>query len=183
MAYVAMPLDAGDFSLMDRKVVNELLALPETDQFLRGLRAWVGFAQTGVDYMRPERMFGQTTNSWRKNIGWAKKGIFSFSFAPLELLSYFSLVMTGISFLAGIAQIIGKFLYPDTPHGVTTIIVLILFFAGVQLLAISILGEYLMKIFEETKRRPKFIRKSIRFGGNHFKTAEEMDAFLKKHVQ
>ena len=180
MSYVPIPLDAGDFSMIDRKVVKELLALPETDQFLRGLRAWVGFKQTGVDYTRPERMFGRTTNNWRKNIWWAKKGIFSFSFVPLELLSYFGIILTGLSFLAGIGQVIAKLLYPDIPHGITTIIVLILFFGGIQLLAMAILGEYLMKIFEETKKRPKYIRKSIRFGGKHFTTAEEMESFLNR---
>jgi len=180
MSYIPMPLDAGDFSLIDRKVVNELLALPETDQFLRGLRAWVGFKQTGVDYVRPERLFGVTTNNWRKNIWWAKKGIFSFSFVPLELLSYFGMVLTAISFLAGIAQVIARFRYPDIPHGITAIIVLILFFGGVQILSVSILGEYLMKIFEETKKRPKFIRRSIRHNGKCFTTAEEMRAFLRE---
>jgi dolichol-phosphate mannosyltransferase len=183
MSYVPMPLDAGDFSLIDRKVVNEILALPETDQFLRGLRAWVGFSQTGVDYTRPERMFGRTTNSWRKNLWWAKKGIFSFSFVPLELLSYFGVALTGISFLAVIAQIIAKILFPETPHGITTIIVLILFFGGVQVMAISILGEYLMKIFEETKKRPKFIRKAVRFGGKHLRTADEISDFCDRRKQ
>jgi dolichol-phosphate mannosyltransferase len=180
MSYVPMPLDAGDFSLIDRKVVNELLALPETDQFLRGLRAWVGFKQTGVDYVRPDRMFGTSTNNLRKNIWWAKKGIFSFSFVPLELLSYFGITLTTVSFLAGLAQIVAKLLYPDIPHGITTIMVLVLFFGGVQILAISVLGEYLAKILEETKKRPKFIRKSIRFGGKHYNSAEEMANFLKR---
>jgi dolichol-phosphate mannosyltransferase len=161
VSYVPIPLDAGDFSLMDRKVVDELVALPETDQFLRGLRAWVGFKQTGVDYVRPERMFGVTTNNMRKNVAWARKGIFSFSFVPLELLSYAGWALTGLSFLAIILQIIMYFVKPGNPHGVTTIIVLILFFGGLNMLAISILGEYQAKIFEETKRRPKFIRRNI----------------------
>jgi len=86
VSYVPMPLDAGDFALMDRKVVDELLALPEADKFLRGLRAWVGFKQIGVDYVRPERVFGRSTHSWLKNLWWAKKGIFSFSFMPIEFL-------------------------------------------------------------------------------------------------
>jgi len=161
VSYVPMPLDAGDFSLMDRKVVNELIKLPETDQFLRGLRAWVGFKQTGVDYTRPERMFGVTTNNWRKNIGWARKAIFSFSYVPLELLTYLGILLTGLSFIAILIQIILYFVMPGNPRGVTTIIVLILFFGGIQLLGISTLGEYQAKIMEETKRRPKFIRKNI----------------------
>ncbi len=161
VSYVPIPLDAGDFSLMDRKVVNELIKLPETDQFMRGLRAWVGFKQTGVDYVRPERMFGVTTNNWRKNIGWARKAIFSFSFVPLELMTYLGWSLTLFSFLAIIIQIVLYFVLPGNPHGVTTIIVLILFFGGIQMLGISILGEYQAKILEESKRRPKFIRRNI----------------------
>jgi dolichol-phosphate mannosyltransferase len=161
VSYVPIPLDAGDFSLMDRKVVNELVKMPETDQFLRGLRAWVGFRQTGVDYVRPERMFGVTTNNWRKNIAWARKAIFSFSFVPLELLTYLGWSLTLLSFMAIIVQIVLYFVLPDIPHGITTVIVLILFFGGLQMLGISILGEYQAKILEETKRRPKFIRRNV----------------------
>lgn len=161
VSYVPIPVDAGDFSMMDRKVVNELVKLPETDQFLRGLRAWVGFKQTGVDYVRPERMFGVTTNNWRKNLWWARKAIFSFSFLPLELLTYIGWLLTSISFLAILVQIALYFLLPGTPHGITTIIVLVLFFGGLNMLGISILGEYQAKIIEEVKKRPKFIRKQI----------------------
>ncbi len=161
ISYVPIPLDAGDFSLMDRKVVDELIKLPETDQFLRGLRAWVGFKQVGVDYIRPERMFGVTTNNWRKNIGWARKAIFSFSFVPLELLTYLGGFLTVLSFIAIIAQIIAYFLLPGIPHGITTIIVLVLFFGGLNMLGIALIGEYQAKILEEAKKRPKFIRKNI----------------------
>jgi dolichol-phosphate mannosyltransferase len=161
VSYVPIPLDAGDFSLMDKKVVKELISLPETDQFLRGLRAWVGFKQIGVDYVRPERMFGRSTNNWRKNIAWARKAIFSFSFVPLELLTLLGWSLTIISFIAIIAQIIAYFVLKNAPHGISTIIVLILFFGGLNMLAISILGEYQSKILEETKKRPKFIRKNI----------------------
>lgn len=161
VSYVPMPVDAGDFSMMDRKVVNELIKMPETDQFLRGLRAWVGFKQTGVNYVRPERMFGVTTNNWRKNLWWARKAIFSFSFVPLELLTYIGWILTGISFVAILIQIILYFIVPETPHGITTIIVLILFFGGLNMLAISIIGEYQAKIIEEVKRRPKYIRKQV----------------------
>src|SRR5205085_615233 len=75
MSSITIPKDAGDFSLIDKKVVEQIIRLPEKEQFLRGLRAWVGFKQTGVDYERPERMFGVSTNNLRKNIWWAKKGI------------------------------------------------------------------------------------------------------------
>lgn len=177
LSYIKIPVDAGDFSLMDKKVVRELNNLPEKEVFLRGLRAWVGFKQIGVDYVRPERMFGVSTNNWRRNIGWARKAIFSFSFVPLEMLSYFGFILTAFSFLAMIGQVIAKLLYPGTPHGLTTIIVLVLFFGGVQLLAVSILGEYLSKIFEESKGRPKFIRKSVMYRGKQLHSAQEIENF------
>jgi dolichol-phosphate mannosyltransferase len=161
LSYVPIPLDAGDFSMIDRKVVDELIKLPETDQFLRGLRAWVGFKQVGVPYIRPERMFGVTTNNWRKNLGWARKAIFSFSYVPLELLTYLGWSLTLISLLAIIIQVALYFMGTPIPHGITTIIVLILFFGGVNMLAVSILGEYQAKILEEVKKRPKFIRRRI----------------------
>ena len=179
LSYINIPTDAGDFSIIDRKVVRELVNLPETEQFLRGLRAWVGFKQVGVPYVRPERMFGVSTNNWTKNIWWAKKAIFSFSFAPLELMTYAGFMLTGLSFLAAIVQIIGRFLYPDIPHGIPTIIVLILFFGGINLLGISFLGEYISKIFEETKKRPKFIRTRIRKGERQYRTADEIKTLVK----
>jgi dolichol-phosphate mannosyltransferase len=161
VSYVPIPLDAGDFSLMDRKVVDQLIKLPETDQFLRGLRAWVGFKQTGVDYVRPERMFGVTTNNWRKNIAWARKAIFSFSYVPLEMLTYIGVILTLVSFIALITQVVLYFAGAQIPHGITTIICLILLFGGLQMLGIAIIGEYQSKIIEETKKRPKFIRRNI----------------------
>jgi dolichol-phosphate mannosyltransferase len=180
VAYVPMPLDAGDFSLMDRKVVDHLLALPETDQFLRGLRAWVGFTQTGVDYVRPERAFGRSNQSWLRNIWWAKKGIFSFSFAPIEVLGYAGATMTALSFLAVVYEAIDRIRRPDLPHGTSTIIVLIFFFGSLNLLALSVIGEYVIRVFEESKRRPKFIRKAVRQGGAHLQNATEISDFQKK---
>ncbi len=179
LSYVPIPRDAGDFSMIDRKVVKEIVALPETEQFLRGLRAWVGFKQIGVDYVRPERMFGVSTNNWRKNIWWAKKAIFSFSFAPLELMSYAGFSLTGLSLLGIVYQLLAKYIFaPDTPQGFTTVIILIVLFGGLTLLGISFLGEYISKIFEETKKRPKFIRTKIQKGTKIFKTSAEIKALV-----
>ncbi len=161
LSYINIPLDAGDFSLIDRKVVNVLNLMPERDRFIRGLRAWVGFKQIGVPYVRPERMFGRSTNNWRRNIGWARKGLFAFTYVPLEFMMYISLGVVLLSFAGIVFQLIMKILFPGTPHGVSTIIVLILFLGGVQLLAISILGEYIAKIFEEVKQRPMYVVKNI----------------------
>ncbi|MFZ2639855.1 MAG: glycosyltransferase family 2 protein [Verrucomicrobiia bacterium] len=157
-SYVPMPLDAGDFSLIDRRVVEALNALPENNRFMRGLRAWVGFKQTGVPYVRPERVFGRTTNSLLKNIGWARKGILSFSYAPLDLITVFALITVALALLGIVFQVVSRIFMPDAvPKGVTTLIVLILFLGGIQLLCLSIIGSYLAHIYDEVKRRPSFI--------------------------
>lgn len=161
-SYVPIPHDAGDFSLMDRRVVRALLECPERDLFLRGLRAFAGFRQTGVDYNRPERMFGRTTNSLLKNIGWAKKGILSFSNTPLNVLSFCGVTLFGISVLLGLLQFFGRLFVPHlVPPGLTTVLLLILTFGSLNLLAISLIGEYIGKIFEEVKQRPLFVRRSV----------------------
>jgi dolichol-phosphate mannosyltransferase len=179
LSYVPIPVDAGDFALMDRRVVNELLALRETDQFLRGLRAFVGFKQTGVDYVRPERAFGRSTHGWFKNLWWAKKAIFSFTFLPIELLGYLAALMTALSGSAVAYLLVERFRHPEVPHGIATIIAVVAFFGSANLLAVAVIGEYLIKIFEETKRRPKFIRRAIRHGREHLVTPGTIDAFLR----
>jgi len=162
MSYVKMPLDAGDFSLIDRKVIEVIKLFPERDRFMRGLRAWVGFKQIGVPYIRPERMFGKTTNNLLKNFQWATKGIFSFSYVPLQMMTLLSLFVFVVSVLAMMFQLIMRLLFPSVaPRGATTILVVVLFLGSIQLLGISVLGEYIAKIFEEVKQRPKFIVKSI----------------------
>jgi polyisoprenyl-phosphate glycosyltransferase len=161
LSYIKIPLDAGDFSLIDRKVVEVLKQFPERDRFLRGLRAWVGFRQTGIPSKRPERMFGKTTNNFLKNLSWATKGIFSFSYVPLQIITIISFTVFFIALLAIVAQIILRILLPNTPQGTTTVLISILFIGAIQLLGISILGEYIGKIFEEVKQRPKYIVKSI----------------------
>ncbi len=160
-SYVPIPRDAGDFSLMDRRVVRHLLEFPERDVFLRGLRAFVGFKQTGVDYIRPERLFGVTTNSFLKNLGWAKKGIFSFSNVPLNVMSLAGFLMFGCSLLLVIFQLVLKMVNPESaPHGVTSILILVAFFGALNFFGLSLIGEYLGKVFEEVKQRPHFIRRS-----------------------
>ena len=161
-SYVPIPVDAGDFSLLDRKVVKALNNLPENNRFMRGLRAWVGFRQTGVPYVRPERMFGRTTNSWLKNLGWARKGIFSFSYVPLDFITWLAFVTVVGAFIGGAAQIILRLVDPQSvPSGFTTLIVLMLFLGGVQLLCLSIIGSYLEHIYDEVKRRPPYLVESI----------------------
>ena len=161
-SYVPIPLDAGDFSLIDRRAVEALNSLPESNRFMRGLRAWVGFRQTGVPYVRPERMFGRTTNSLLRNLGWARKAIVSFSYAPLDLIIWLALATVGFSFLAIVLQVALRLFFPDlAPRGFTTLIALFLFLGGIQLLCLSIIGSYLAHIYDEVKRRPPYIVESI----------------------
>jgi dolichol-phosphate mannosyltransferase len=178
LSFVPMPLDAGDFALMDRKVVRELLALSEVDQFLRGLRAWVGFSQTGVDYVRPERAFGRSTHGRLANLWWARKGIFSFTFLPVELLGYLGLLSTALSVAIGGYQVADRVRHPEVSHSLAFVLVAIAFFGSLNLLAVATIGQYVIKIFEETKRRPRFIRKAIRQGTAVFGAGAELDEFL-----
>jgi polyisoprenyl-phosphate glycosyltransferase len=162
LSYVSIPLDAGDFSLLDRRVVDALNALPESNRFLRGLRAWVGFRQTGVPYVRPARPYGETTNSLRRNVGWARRAIVSFSYAPLNLIAWLALITVGLSVVAAIVTIVLRIVDPHVaPRGITTVILVVLFIGGIQLICLSIVGSYLAHIYEEVKRRPPYIVESV----------------------
>lgn len=161
-SYIKIPLDAGDFSLMDRRVVGWLLACPERDLYMRGLRAYVGFKQTGVDYIRPERQFGRSTNNLSKNIGWAKKAIFSYSNTPLNILTAVGAILLVLSVLAGLVLALNRIFIPGiAPRGTTTTLLFILFFGALNIFGIGILGEYIAKIIEEVKQRPRMIRSAI----------------------
>jgi dolichol-phosphate mannosyltransferase len=161
-SYMPIPLDAGDFSLMDRRVVTWLLNCPERDLFIRGLRAYVGFKQTGIEYVRPKRMFGKSTNNFFKNLSWAKKGLFSFSDAPLTMLTSAGVILFCISGLLAVVVALLKIFVPDiAPKGATTILIFILLFGSFNLFAIGLVGEYVAKIMLEVKGRPRLIRSGL----------------------
>jgi glycosyltransferase involved in cell wall biosynthesis len=157
VAYVKVPVDAGDFSLIDRKVIDALKLFPERDRFMRGLRAWTGFRQIGVPYVRPERMFGTSTNNLWANMRWARKGIFSFSYVPLEMISVGALAVSALALVALIFQVVDRLMNPNLPRGISTVIVVCLFLGAVQLLSLAFIAEYIGKIFEEVKQRPHYI--------------------------
>ena len=130
--------------------------------FVRGLRAYVGFKQAGIDYVRPERMFGTSTNSLAKNIDWAKKGIFSFSNVPLTMLTTTGFFLFGISVVIAAVAALLRLVYPDVaPRGTTTLFIAILLFGSFNILAIGLLGEYIAKIMTEVKGRPRLIRAAL----------------------
>lgn len=157
LSYLDIPRDAGDFSLIDRRVVNILNAMPERSRFVRGLRAWAGFRHTGIMYERNERKRGVTSNpSFRRNVWWAKKFIFSFSHAPIEFISSAAFWVV-ICFVLVTAVVLGKLFY-GTLSFWTGIISIASFAVGtVIMVSLSILAETLGIIFEEVKQRPKYI--------------------------
>ncbi len=165
-SYVTIPKDAGDFSLMNMRVVGWLLRCPERDLFVRGLRAYVGFKQVGVDYVRPERMFGRSTNNFLKNIEWAKRGIFSFSNTPLTMLTTSGVILLALSLVLSVALAVVRVLAPAVvPPGLTSVLLAVLFFGAINLFAIGIVGEYVAKIMEEVKGRPRLIRAALMTNG------------------
>ena len=153
---VAIPLDTGDFRLMDRKVVSAFLAMPERDRFVRGMVAWTGFRQAPVPYRRAARAAGETEYPFRKMLSLAIDGILSFSM-PLRLATYGGFCASGLALL-GIACALGLRILTDIwITGWTLLFIAIVFFGGVQLVFIGILGEYLGRIYGEVKRRPLYL--------------------------
>jgi glycosyltransferase involved in cell wall biosynthesis len=154
---VNIPLDSGDFCLMKRKVLDEMLRMPEQSLFVRGIRTWVGFNQIGVACERNHRLKGRPKYSIRKLMKLAYDGIFSFSSFPIKFLGRLGLFITLASIVYGIYIITKRFFWGTVPAGFTTLIIVILFFGGVQLITVRILGEYLLRIYNESRKRPLYI--------------------------
>ena len=155
---IDIPPDTGDFRLMDRCVVNQLKNLPERSRFLRGLVCWVGFRKIGVKYDRAERTAGTSKYPLKKMLRLAFDGITGFSSAPLKISFYMGLFATIVGFGVFVWSILEKFLSPATTvPGWASLMTAIVFFAGVQLLTIGILGEYIGRIYDEVKQRPLYI--------------------------
>ncbi len=157
MANVDIPLDAGDFSLMDRRVVDLLNRMPEQNRFVRGLRGWVGFRQTGLPYERAERRAGAPKYNLPRLMRLALDGLVSFSIVPLRLAVWLGLATSLFGFLYLIYAVAERLLVGTTPPGWASLVVLILLLGGIQLVMIGIIGEYVGRIFEEVKGRPRFI--------------------------
>jgi len=158
-----LPMDAGDFRLLDRKAVEAFRSLGERHRFVRGLTLWIGFRQTGVFYPRAERFAGSTKYPFGKMLKLAWDGVTSFSFAPLRLAIYLGLIVSGLSFIFGLFVIFGRFFLNQTEllgfptHGWGSLMVAVLFLAGVQLVVLGMMGEYLGRTYDEVKRRPLYI--------------------------
>ena len=160
-----MPADAGDFCLLDKKVVAVMNALPERNRYLRGLRTWCGFRQTAIEFERGERAAGVPQYTFKKSFHLAMDGIFSFSTVPLRLATWLGLAVSACAFLGAVftlcekvfAEQFTKWGFPPGPHGIPTMVISILFLGGVQLICLGILGEYIARIYDEVKGRPMWI--------------------------
>ena len=157
MIPIEVPLDAGDFRLMSRRVVVALRELREAHRFVRGMVAWVGFKQTDVPYDRPARFAGETKYPLRKMIRFALDGITSFSILPLRFSTYLGIAMNIGSMAIVLWALLAKYVFEKVVPGWTFIVVLVAVFSGVQLLMVGILGEYVGRIYEEVKRRPLYV--------------------------
>ncbi|MFC1461397.1 glycosyltransferase family 2 protein [Verrucomicrobiota bacterium] len=152
-----IPSDAGDFCVMCRRIVDVLNAMPERNRYLRGLRAWAGFNQTGVEYDRGERFASESGYSLKKYFLLAQDAIFSFSYKPLVYMSFVGLVLAMVSFVYG-ARVALSGKSPVAP-GWASLFVAVLFLSGIQLLSIGIIGQYLARMYDEIKSRPQFVVK------------------------
>jgi glycosyltransferase involved in cell wall biosynthesis len=157
LSMVSIPLDAGDFALMDRRVVDCLKALPERSRFIRGLRSWVGFRQTGVEYEREKRFAGVPKYSWSKLVHLAVNGLLSFSALPLRMATAVGFMISFCSLLGIIVALYLKLFTDLAIPGWTATVIPILVLGGIQLLSIGILGEYIAQIFDEVKQRPLYV--------------------------
>jgi len=153
-----IPIDSGDFRLIDRKVIDALGEIREQSRYLRGLVSWIGFKQCGVPYHRDSRQAGATKFPLRKMMAFALDGISSFSERPLRLSSHLGFLATAASILAMLFIIVGKLMHPElSVGGWASVMVAVLFLGGVQLVCIGILGEYIGRIFRQAKARPLYI--------------------------
>lgn len=173
VAEVDIPLDSGDFCLMTRRVVMALKRMPERNVFVRGLRAWAGFRQIGIEYSRPPRAAGETKYPLRKLVQLAFDGVFAFSSLPMRLATYLGFGALAVSFALILFVVVWKwsglqFLghYPSEVPGWTSMVCVVLFLGGIQFLILGCMGEYIGRIYNEVKHRPRWIVRERTDGNN-----------------
>jgi dolichol-phosphate mannosyltransferase len=161
VASIDIPLDSGDFSIMDRKVVDLLTAMPERNRFVRGIRSWVGLDQVGIPYERQARHSGRPAYTYRRLLYLAVDGLVSFSFVPLRAITVVGMAVSAGSILLALFYAVKRMFVGLEPAGFATTVVAIFFLAGVQLMTIGVIGEYVGRIFEEVKHRPLYVVRRV----------------------
>lgn len=157
LANIHLPESAGDFALVSRRVVDEIQRSPERHRYLRGLRAWVGFRQTGIPVDRQARHGGESKYTIRKLVRLALDGIISFSAAPLRAATFAGAVAISIPLVYSLYALVAKIFWQHAPEGFTALIMVITFLAGIQFLLLGIIGEYIGRTYDEVKQRPHYI--------------------------
>jgi polyisoprenyl-phosphate glycosyltransferase len=152
-----IPIDSGDFSMLSRRVVDNLNIMPEKSRYLRGMRAWVGFKQIGFEYDRDERYAGETKYSWSKLFELAFNGIFNFSDFPIKFITRLGFLTILFSLIYFGYNVFRKLMYNDVPKGFTATILAIILFSGVQLISLGLIGEYVLRIYNQVRNRPLFV--------------------------
>jgi polyisoprenyl-phosphate glycosyltransferase len=154
---IRLPLDSGDFGLMSRRVVEQLRRMPEHHRYLRGLRSWVGFRQTGLEVERAERNSGRSKYSLTRLLKLAFDGIFAFSIVPIRAASIFGAFVIFLSFLYALYALYAKLFLHESPQGFTALIVAVTFLSGIVIFFLGVIGEYVGRIYEEIKERPHYV--------------------------
>ncbi|MEG2666274.1 MAG: glycosyltransferase family 2 protein [Bacteroidales bacterium] len=160
MTALDIPLDTGDFRLISRRIVDLLKEMPEKNKFLRGQIAWLGFRQTGVSYIRQERLHGQSAYPLNKMLHLAMDGITSFSDKPLAWVTFLGISMSSLTFLIILYALYSHFILEQTMSGWTSLIISVMFLGGIQLISIGIIGQYISRITKDVRQRPLYIVES-----------------------
>ena len=159
---IHIPLDSGDFCMMSRRVLNQLNAMPERNRYIRGMRSWVGYKQIGYEYNRSEREAGESKYSFKMLWRLAYSGIFNFSEFPIKFITRIGFITILFSLIYFADTLYKKIFYPEImPQGFTMITFLITLFCGVQLLSLGLIGEYVLRIYDQVKGRPIFVTDKI----------------------
>lgn len=161
ISYLSIPIDSGDFSIIDRRVVDVLKLMPERNRFVRGLRTWIGFRQTGIAYEREQRFAGKPKYTFAKLFALAYDGLITFSFYPLRLSTKLGFLFSALAMIFAVLIVFLKVTRDFIPQGWASTIVVILFVSGLQFFILGIFGEYLGRIFEEVKARPPYVIKAL----------------------
>ncbi len=169
ISYIDIPLDSGDFALVSRRVVDIMNKMPEESRYLRGIRSWIGFRQVGYPYERDERAAGESKYSFKQLFRLAYNGIFNFSEFPIKFMTNIGGISIVIALIYFITVLIKKIFFTQVIEGFTSLLFVIILFSGVQLFALGVIGEYVLRIFFQAKQRPLFIIKEEIVNGDYLK--------------
>ena len=154
ISYIKIPLDSGDFSMVSKRVANNLKAMPEQSRYIRGLRTWIGFKQIGIEYERDARIEGESKYSFSMLLKLASEGIFNFSQFPIQFITKLGFSTIVLASIYLVTVLFKRLFFNTVPEGFTALLIAIIMFSGVILFSIGVIGEYILRIFFEVKRRP-----------------------------